>query len=200
VVAALAWVPSGSAQRFWREMAQAHLSPVVHSAFDVRPWLSQPGALPFSLKSHRGQSNQQLGFSLTGESAVSPLVSSRLGSDGPAYATVRMKLAGTVTAHGIGFAPSYSSGATAIERRPVFYQEDTPFSTQVRLPVVHLLGSRLRLDAFYREISTNNIVRGVAQSNDFWRPIAGGLSLRPAKSYGITVTFAFLNTTPGLIS
>ena len=61
----------------------------------------------------------------------------------------------------------------------------------MRLPVAHLLGGRLRFDAFYREISADNISRGVAQSNEFWRPIPGGLSLRPAKSYCFSLTFAF---------
>ncbi len=68
--------------------------------------------------------------------------------------------------------------ASATRRLPAFYQEDTPFSTQVRLPVAHLLGGRFRFEAFYREISANNMVRGVAPSNDFWRPVPGGLSHR----------------------
>ena len=90
-----------------------------------------------------------------------------------------------------GAAPARVIEASATRRLPAFYQEDTPFSTQVRVPVAHLLGGRLRFDAFYREISANNMVRGGVQSNDFWRPIPGGLSLRSAKSYGFTLTFAF---------
>ena len=194
VMAALVWVPSACAQRFSREVAQAQLSPAIHSAFDrTRPSLPEFEALPFSLQANYGSSDPQLRFLVSGERALSLSFSSRLASDGPAYATVRMRLAGTDPGHGMGFAPAPVPGVPAIERQPVFYQEDTPFSTQVRKPVAHVLGGRLRLDAFYREISANNMVRGAAQATQFWRPIPGGVALRSAKSYGVTLTFAFLD-------
>ncbi len=88
-------------------------------------------------------------------------------------------------------APARVMEASASGRLPAFYQEDTPFSSQMRLSVAHLLGGRLRFDAFYREISINNMVRGGAQSNDFWQPMTGGQSGSPEKSYGFTLSFAF---------
>lgn len=84
--------------------------------------------------------------------------------------------------------------AASVRRLPTFYVEDTPFSTQVRVPVAHLLGGRLRFEAFYREISVNNIVRGVGQVSDLCPPIPGGLSLPSATSYGINLSIRLRRT------
>jgi len=79
---------------------------------------------------------------------------------------------------------------------PVFYFEETPFATQARVPVAHLWQGRLHLEAFYQEIYITNLVRGVAQSNDYPALISGGQSWPPARSYGIRLSFAFSDHRP----
>jgi len=72
---------------------------------------------------------------------------------------------------------------------PALYQEDTPFSTQVRMPIADLWRGRLQLDAFYREISADSVFRGLPQSSSIWWTAPGSLMLRPAASYGIHLSF-----------
>ncbi len=74
-------------------------------------------------------------------------------------------------------------------RLPEFFEEDTAFSTQMRLSVADLWGGRLQLDAFYREISADSVFRGLPQSNGVWWATPGSLTLRPAASYGIHLSF-----------
>src|SRR5215472_12112380 len=108
VMAAPVWVPSASAQGFSQEVAHAHL----HSAFGFTcPSLSQFGAAPpFSLQPRHGPSNPQLRSLMTADHALSRSVSSELASDGPAYATVRMTLAGPAPAHAMVLAPEPAPG------------------------------------------------------------------------------------------
>ena len=86
---------------------------------------------------------------------------------------------------------------SVVQRLPAFYQEDTAFSTQTRMPVADLWRGRLRFDAFYREISANYMGHGVAQSSDSWQPLPAGLSLRSETNYGITLFFRLARVQPG---
>ena len=72
---------------------------------------------------------------------------------------------------------------------PTLYQEDTPFSTQVRMPVAGLWGGRLQFDGFYREISADSVFRGLPQSSGVWWATPGSLAQRFATSYGIHLSF-----------
>lgn len=78
--------------------------------------------------------------------------------------------------------------APSNRRLPVGHQEDTAFSTQVRIPLGHLLGGRLRLDGFYQEFLNNRIRLGLAQADDPGRIGPGMPALRPGARYGLTLS------------
>ena len=86
-------------------------------------------------------------------------------------------------------APAGVKEASAARRLPTFYQEDTPFSTQVRVPIVDLWGGHLLIDGFYLQISANTVFRGLPQSGDLWWAAPASLSLRSIRSYGINLSF-----------
>jgi len=75
------------------------------------------------------------------------------------------------------------------EHFPALYQEDAPFSTQVRMPLADLWGGRLQLDAFYREISAHSIFHGLSLSGSIGWTRPQSLTLRAATSYGIQLSF-----------
>ncbi len=75
------------------------------------------------------------------------------------------------------------------QRLPAVYQEDTPFSSQVRMPVADLWRGRLQFDGFYREISAESVTRGLPQSSGVWWATPGSLAQRSATSYGIRLSF-----------
>ena len=82
------------------------------------------------------------------------------------------------------------------QHRRAFYFEETPFATQAGVPVAHLWHGRLHLEAFYQEIYITNLVRGIAQSNDYPALISEGQSWPPARSYSIRLSFAFSDHRP----
>jgi hypothetical protein len=86
-----------------------------------------------------------------------------------------------------------------LQRLPTLYEEDTPFSTQVRLPLFDLWGGRLQFDGFYREISADSVFRGLPQSSGVWWTTQGNPMLRPGVSCGIHVSFRMLHMGRGTL-
>lgn len=83
-----------------------------------------------------------------------------------------------------------STGQTATtEHLPVFYEGDTPFSTQVRVPLIAFWNGRLRFDGFYQELLTSGIFHGMDQSGDPWGITPGTVATPSNISYGISVSF-----------
>jgi len=111
-----------------------------------------------------------------------------LGNLGP---TRPMQMEGSLTPSAAGrFDVAHISPVESerSQRLPALYQEDTPFSTQVRMPIADLWRGRLQLDGFYREISADSMFRGFPQSSRIWWPAPGSLTLRPAVSFGIRLS------------
>jgi len=75
------------------------------------------------------------------------------------------------------------------ERLPAFYEEDTPFSSQVRVPLTDLWNGRLQFDAFYQELVTSGIFHGMDQSGNPWGITPGTVATPSNISYGITLSF-----------
>src|SRR5262249_39653847 len=112
-----------------------------------------------------------------------------LGNLGP---TRPMQMEGSLTPSAAGrFEVAHVAPAESVRSRrfPALYQEDTPFSTQVRMPLAHLWRGRLQLDGFYRETSADSVFRGLPQSSSIWWTAPGSLTFRPAASYGIHLSF-----------
>jgi hypothetical protein len=197
--APLVWPPSTIAQQFPHTPATVNLGPTINLAFrDIASLRSHK--LPFNPETKQSQNHAQVKFlpckrKLRQQPFAGP-DSTRLTN-----AALRMKLVGTSpVARSTGSSTSMMVGRFAVahaspaeshrtEHLPTLYREDTPFSTQVRMPVANLWGGRLQLDGFYREVSTNRMLRGLAQSSDPPRANPVGSLPHSDTAYGIALSF-----------
>ena len=140
----------------------------------------------------------------TAQKPPQPLILMRPTADSrgmPTNTGIRTNLAGTspvarvrgsptpMPAGRLGVAHVSPAESERMPRLPAVYQEDTPFSTQARMPVADLWGGRLQFDGFYREISANSMFHGLSQSTGIGWATPQSLTLRSATSYGIQLSF-----------
>ncbi len=71
----------------------------------------------------------------------------------------------------------------------LIYRERTAFSSQLRLRVADLFGGRLQFDVFERKLSPNGCFRGVSSCSPALRMSPYGLTPRPDKGFGFSLSF-----------
>ncbi len=188
------------AQKFSDWSAPVNLDPTINLAVP-HIHLASLGSnnLPFNPQTKHGQPHAQrksvpCGRGLRQQPLAGP------DSAGLTNAALRMTLVGTSpfarregpsTPLMVGrFEVAHVSPAESerMQRFPALYQEDTPFSTQVRMPIADLWGGHLLIDGFYLQISANTVFRGLPQSSDLWWAAPASLSLRSIRSYGINLS------------
>ncbi len=192
----LAWAPSAAGQQRLQGVALANLAPT----FVGR------GMSPFELEPNHGGTISPIRLLPDREGRRSPQQRSKPESARPAATALGREVldarpAGSLVrspslmaAGHLDFARVSITDSPRAQRLPTFHEEDTPFSSQVRLPMADLWRGRLQLDGFYREISADSVFRGLPQASGVWWATSGSLTLRPAVSYGITLSFRLRRT------
>ncbi len=168
------WLPPFTiAQQLWHTPAAVNLGPTINLLFaDIHPASSRNSNLSLTPSTRPGQPHMGMKFLANDEGKLSH----------EPFAAIPLASGRFQVAH---VAPAESERS---QRLPAVYQEDTPFSSQVRMPVADLWRGRLQFDGFYREISTDSVFRGILQSNGVWAT-PGTLAPRSATSYGIRLSF-----------
>ena len=196
----LVWPPSTIAQQLRPSPASVKLGPTISLVFlDMDSASSRSAELPLTPGTRRDQPYAEGRFLPSGTGRLTHEPFAVPDSTAPANAargnlgpTRPMRMEGSCTASAAGrfeVAHVPSAESERMRRLPVLYEEDTPFSTQVRMTVANLWSGRLQFDAFYREISADSMVRGLPQSSSVGWATPGSLTLRSAMSYGIRLSF-----------
>src|SRR5262245_681607 len=195
-LALLIWPTSTIAQQLGHTPATVNLGPTLSLLIvDIHPPSSRSNNLSLTPGTRRGQPYAEMKFLPSGKAKLTHEPFAMPDTTGPANAalgnlgpTRPMQMEGSLTPSAAGrFEVAHVAPAESerLQRLPALYQEDTPFSTQVRMPVADLWCGRLQFDAFYREISADSVFRGLPQSSGVWWASPGSLTLRPAASYGL---------------
>ncbi len=197
LLAPLMWPPSTTAQQLRHTRAPVNLGPTLNLLFvDIHPASSSSAELPLALGSRRGRPYADVKFlpGGTGKLTYEPFAAP--DGTGPANAALLRNAGATrprsltpLADHRFQVAHLPPAESEHSQRLPALYQEDTPFATQVRMPLADLWGGRLQFDGFYREISADSVIRGVPQSSGVWRATPGSLAQRSATSYGLRLSF-----------
>lgn len=190
VSVALAWVPSASGQQRLQEVALANLA----SPFAER------GMPPFKFEAtHRGTTTP-IRFLPDPDGRRSLQRPSRPESARPAATALRIESFNVGPVSPVRSPDAMAGGrfefgrlsitdSPRAQRPPMFYEEDTPFSSVVRLPIAHIWGRRLQFDIFYRELSRDRFLRGLPESRDLWWTTRGDSAVHFEESYGISLRF-----------
>ena len=198
-LALLIWPPSTIAQQL-RHTPAVNLGPTINQLFvDIHPVSSRSNNVSLTPGTKRDHPQMRMKFLPRGKGKLTHEPFAVPDSTAPANAalgnlepTRPMQMKGSLTPSAAGrFEVAHVAPAESVRSRcfPALYQEDTPFSTQVRIPVADLWRGRLQLDGFYREISADSVFRGLPQFSSVWWASPGSLTLRPAASYGIHLSF-----------
>jgi hypothetical protein len=208
LLAPLIWPPSTIAQQFPQRPATVKLNRTVNSALsNIHLSIFSGGGRPFNLDANYRQTGAQSSLPHPNGELRWELFA-KLDNTGPTNVALRVKprainptaqlqgssrpmVAGRFEAAHVSSAESHRT-----QHLPTLYQEDTPFSTEVRMPVADLWGGRLQFDGFCREISANSMVHGLPQSGGIWWATPQSLTPRPATSYGIQLSFRMPHIRP----
>jgi hypothetical protein len=165
----LVWPPSTTAQQLRHTPATGSLGPTINLMLvDMHPASLRSNNLSLTPGTRPGQPHVWMKFLANDEGKLSH----------EPFAAIPLASGRFQVAH---VAPAESERS---QRLPAVYQEDTPFASQVRMPVADLWRGWLQFDGFYREISTDSVFRGLLQSSGVWAT-PGTLAPRSATSYGI---------------
>ncbi len=85
--------------------------------------------------------------------------------------------------------PSFESFSRFEDLSEVVSQEDTPFSSETRLPFAKLLAGRCEFAAFKRDIATRNLFVGLPDSTLVHEMTFGTLTPRGDELYGFRLSF-----------
>jgi hypothetical protein len=201
LMAPLLWPPSSIAQQLRHTPATVNLSPTINLLFvDIHADSSTSNDLSLTPGIKRSQPHVRIKFLASGKGKLpngpfaAPDGTERANAAllRNAWSTRPMQIERSLTPladHRFDVAHLPATESERWQRFPALYQEDTPFASQVRMPLVELWGGRLQLDGFYREISSENVFRGLPQSSGVWWATPGNLTPRSATSYGIHLSF-----------
>jgi len=200
LLASLVWPRSMIAQQLRHSPATVNLGQAINLLFvDLQPAFSWSDKLPLTPGIKHGQTDAPMKSLPCGKEKLGYESFARPVRSGPANAallrnpvpTRLIQIEGSSTPMATDrFEVSHVSLAESERWQHLLalYQEDTPFSTQVRMPVADLWRGRSQLDAFYREISAHSMFHGLSQSSSVWWASPGSLTLRPAVSFGIRLS------------
>src|SRR5262249_13040116 len=148
-LALLIWPPSTIAQQLRHTPAAVNLGATINLLFvDMHPASSSSAELPLALRTRRGQPYAEMKFLPSGKAKLTHETFAVPASTGPANAalgnlgpTRPMQMEGSLTPSAAGrFELAHEAPAESerLQHLPALCQEDTPFSTQVRMPVADL--------------------------------------------------------------